>query len=110
MSGLVYMPGVSTLSFDGSACTGCGVCLTVCPHGVFAPLGRVVKIGDPDRCIECGACSRNCAAGAITVEPGVGCALAILKGRLSHGSTASCGSGSQVDGCQGGPAAGGKPC
>ncbi len=119
MSGLVYLPGVATLSFQSSACTGCGMCLVVCPHAVFAPATRAVEVREPDRCIECGACARNCPTGAVSVEPGVGCALAILKGWLTRGSTESCGSDSQVDQCGGGPAggpggrapsAGGKPC
>lgn len=118
-AGLVYLPGVSTLVFDRTACTGCGMCVTVCPHAVFAPVTRAVEVRDLDRCIECGACARNCPEGAISVEPGTGCALAILKGWLRRGGTASCGSTAPVGavGCNpaagpGGhaPAAGGKPC
>jgi len=116
--GLVYLPGVATLVFDRAKCTGCGMCLTVCPHAVFEQVSRAVEVRELDRCIECGACARNCPEGAIEVDPGTGCALAILKGWLSRGSQGSCGP-SVVDdaGCSssavpGGrsPAAGGKPC
>ncbi len=119
MSGLVYLPGVATLSFESSACSGCGMCLVVCPHAVFASASGAVEVREPDRCIECGACARNCPTSAISVEPGVGCALAILKGWLTRASTSSCGSDSQVDQCGGrraggpggqAPSAGGKPC
>jgi hypothetical protein len=47
---------------------------------------------DGDRCMECGACQRNCATGAITVEAGVGCAAALTKAALRGGSASpSCG-------------------
>jgi NAD-dependent dihydropyrimidine dehydrogenase PreA subunit len=45
---------------------------------------------DRDACMECGACSLNCAAGAIEVTPGVGCAAAIINGWLTR-SEPSCG-------------------
>ncbi|MHB9115027.1 MAG: mercury methylation ferredoxin HgcB [Thermoleophilia bacterium] len=118
-SGLVYLRGVATLTFDRAACTGCGMCLTVCPHAVFAPVTRAVEIRDIDRCIECGACARNCPEGAITVDPGTGCAIAILKGWLSRRPQAPRGSSAGECGAGGGPvlgpgghapAAGGKPC
>jgi hypothetical protein len=43
--------------------------------------------------MECGACARNCPARAITVSAGVGCAAAIIKGKLS-GTAPSCDCGS----------------
>jgi NAD-dependent dihydropyrimidine dehydrogenase PreA subunit len=43
--------------------------------------GKVV-LADRDACMECGACARNCAFGAISVEQGVGCAAAIIVGSL----------------------------
>ena len=33
---LRYLEGVVTLQLADEACIGCGVCQTVCPHGVFA--------------------------------------------------------------------------
>ncbi|MEE9601909.1 MAG: 4Fe-4S binding protein, partial [Thermoguttaceae bacterium] len=38
---------------------------------------------------ECGACAKNCPTEAITVEPGVGCVVAIIKGALS-GTAPNC--------------------
>jgi ferredoxin len=59
------------------------MCATVCPHGVFSIEARMARIIDRDACMECGACARNCPAEAITVEAGVGCVVAIIKGALA---------------------------
>ena len=80
-----HLPGVTTLALDPEACVGCGVRLTVCPHGVLdLREGRAVLM-DRDACMECGACALNCPTQALTVTPGVGCAAYIiqtwLKGR-----------------------------
>ncbi|MEJ2191083.1 MAG: 4Fe-4S binding protein [Nitrospirota bacterium] len=63
---------------------------------VFEP-----SIGDRDACMECGACQRNCPSQAVTVNAGVGCASAVLKGFFrrtepscdcsSSGSSSCCG-------------------
>ena len=85
-----YMKNVVTLQLDSSKCTGCGMCIAVCPHRVFRKEGDKVAISDRDACMECGACARNCAFSAITVEAGVGCAAAILVGFLT-GTEPTCG-------------------
>jgi NAD-dependent dihydropyrimidine dehydrogenase PreA subunit len=90
MNGLRYIEGVATLTLDEARCTGCGVCLEVCPHAVFALDRAPVSIVDRDACMECGACAINCSAGALSVEAGVGCASAILKGWLTR-SEPTCG-------------------
>lgn len=79
-----YLKNVATLQFDSELCTGCGRCIEVCPHEVFEKTGKVVKILNRDRCIECGACMMNCAFGAISVQAGVGCAAAVLNGMLRN--------------------------
>ena len=90
-----YVKNVATIQLDPARCTGCGTCLEVCPHGVFfveAGNGQRSGIRDRDLCMECGACARNCPAGAITVRAGVGCAWAIVRGRLT-GKEPTCGCG-----------------
>jgi NAD-dependent dihydropyrimidine dehydrogenase PreA subunit len=82
MATLRYLPDVVTLVLDETRCGGCGLCVTVCPHAVFAIEDRKARIVDRDACMECGACQRNCANGAITVHSGVGCAYAVLRGGL----------------------------
>ncbi len=90
MAGLRYIDGVVTLKLDTERCTGCRLCIAVCPHAVFHMAGGRARIVDRDACIECGACARNCAAGALSVDPGVGCAAAVIQGWLS-GSEPTCG-------------------
>ena len=92
MDGFRYIDGVSTLRLDDAACIGCGMCEEVCPHGVFGVGERKARILDRDVCMECGACALNCPTRAISVNPGVGCASAILLGWLT-GSKPSCGCG-----------------
>ncbi len=85
-----YLKNVATLQYDADKCTGCGMCMAVCPHRVFAPHEGKVRITDRDLCMECGACARNCPFDAIDVQQGVGCAAAILMGMLT-GSEPTCG-------------------
>ena len=87
-----YLHNVATLRVDASKCNGCDMCTTVCPHGVLEIRARRAVVRDLDACMECGACRRNCPTGAIDVQPGVGCAYAILRGMLA-GSPAQCGCG-----------------
>jgi NAD-dependent dihydropyrimidine dehydrogenase PreA subunit len=87
---LAYIRGVTTIALDPSKCNGCRMCLKVCPHPVFGPLKGAVEILEPDLCIECGACVRNCSEGALRVNPGVGCAAAILRGWITRSEPACC--------------------
>ncbi len=57
-------------------CIGCGVCVTVCPQGVYE-LREVEEDGstkmksvpvNEDACIKCYACVSNCPMGAIVIE------------------------------------------
>jgi ferredoxin len=94
MRGFRYLSGVSTLALDDTRCDGCGMCATVCPHAVFTPGNgskRRMRIADRDACMECGACVRNCQAGALSVQAGVGCATAIISSWLHRRDTVSCG-------------------
>lgn len=79
-----------TLTLEGQKCTGCGLCLDVCPHAVFALENGRARIQRGQDCMECGACQRNCRFGAIRVETGVGCAAAMISGAL-RGTEACCG-------------------
>lgn len=90
MAELRYLPGVVTLALCEEKCIGCGMCVDVCPHAVFQVEQRKARIVDRDACMECGACARNCPTAAISVEPGVGCAMAIIKGALL-GTAPTCG-------------------
>ena len=96
---LHYLSGVVTLCLDESKCNGCGMCNTVCPHGVFDTARGKAQIADRDACMECGACQNNCPEGAIEVQSGVGCVTAIIKGALS-GTEPDCGCTSESSCCE----------
>jgi ferredoxin len=81
----------NTLLYDPDLCINCGLCLVVCPHGVFAPNGRKVRLLRPEACMECGACMVNCVPKAILVESGVGCAQAMIRAALLGLKEPSCG-------------------
>jgi Fe-S-cluster-containing dehydrogenase component len=61
------------------------VCVEACPRGVLEIRDRKAVIADSDACIECGACQRNCAFGALSVHAGVGCAQALINALISGG-------------------------
>ena len=90
MPELKYLPNVVTLKMDSEKCNGCGMCLDVCPHAVFEMEDRKSRITDHDACMECGACAKNCPVGAVTVNAGVGCASAVITGKLK-GTEPTCG-------------------
>lgn len=69
---LEYMKNVVTLSLDQDQCTGCQICTQVCPHHVFEMSQGKAHMVHRDACMECGACSGNCPAKAISVKSGVG--------------------------------------
>ena len=80
---LKYLKDVVTLELDVAKCTGCRMCIIVCPHNVFAMNTKTVRIKDRDACMECGACEKNCPEDALRVNAGVGCAAAIIQGAIN---------------------------
>lgn len=95
MNGLLYLSDVVTLELDVTKCTGCRMCLMVCPHAVFGFENKKAVILHKDSCMECGACAINCKDQAITVKSGVGCAAGIINGILRGTEpTCDCGEGS----------------
>ncbi len=94
-----YLANTATLRYFPEKCTGCARCTEVCPHAVFEMKERRAVVADKDRCMECGACARNCEYGAIQVDSGVGCAAAVITGLL-RGTEPVCGcSGSPDTSC-----------
>ena len=79
-----YLKNVVTLKLEPSLCTGCGVCVLVCPHAVFEIRNGKAVISKMNDCMECGACALNCQFNAISVKSGVGCAAGILNGILNN--------------------------
>ncbi len=102
MSQLIYLHNVVTLKLDERKCVGCGMCLVVCPHGVFHLDNGTARINNKDACMECGACSRNCPVEAVSVQSGVGCAAAVINSMLGRTNSPCCGpvdSASNPTGC-----------
>ncbi len=98
MNRLVYLPEVVTLRLDPERCNGCGMCVKVCPHAVFAMANKKALIVARDACMECGACAMNCSEEAITVASGVGCAAALLRAAITN-SQPTCGCSSDSASC-----------
>lgn len=84
MKPLLYLKDVVTLAFNSDKCTGCGMCLSVCPRNVLLRSNGKVEVAGRDGCIECGACQKNCPSGALTVRSGVGCASAVINQMLGR--------------------------
>jgi NAD-dependent dihydropyrimidine dehydrogenase PreA subunit len=93
-----YIESVVTLEYDPSRCHGCGMCIKVCPHGVFALEDRRAVVVDRGACMECGACAQNCPEELIRVRTGVGCAAGILAGAVA-GTGPDCGCSGGSSGC-----------
>jgi NAD-dependent dihydropyrimidine dehydrogenase PreA subunit len=75
-----YLKNGDSLKINEKLCTGCGICVDVCPHSVFKVEDKKAVVINKKSCMECGACKMNCAFGAIEVNTGVGCAYAIING------------------------------
>ena len=94
-----YLADVASLEIVRGKCTGCGICLEVCPHGVFAIRDKKAVITDRDKCMECGACENNCAFDALQVDKGVGCATALINSMITGGEPACGCSAPEKPGC-----------
>jgi NAD-dependent dihydropyrimidine dehydrogenase PreA subunit len=106
MPGLRYYEEPITLELDPEKCVGCGACLAVCPHAVFAMSDKKAMVTDRGACMECGACQLNCPTHAIRVKVGVGCAAAVLNSSI--GVSGCCDCDCTIDDYQKGP--GGASC
>jgi len=57
-----------TYSINADKCTGCGMCIKVCPTQATSGEKKKAHTIDNDKCIRCGACIESCKFDAITVE------------------------------------------
>ena len=80
-----YLHDVATIAVLAEKCTGCGMCIKVCPRSVLKIDEGKASVVDKDACIECGACAMNCQFDAIVGDFGVGCAAAMINGLLKYG-------------------------
>ena len=84
MNGFRYLAEDLTLDVNSETCVGCGICLTVCPHGVYQIQDRKAVMVTRDACMECGACALNCPVRAISVVADVGCTSGMINRWLSR--------------------------
>jgi len=90
MEKMIYLKNVVTLQLNEKNCTGCSICMVVCPHAVFIMNNGRAQISNRDACMECGACAMNCPSEALTVETGVGCAAAVINTALGREGSCCC--------------------
>ena len=98
MKSLTYLTNVVTLELNEQKCSGCSMCIFVCPHEVFILKNKKAHIQDKNACMECGACAKNCPEGALYVKSGVGCAAGIINGLL-RGTEPTCDCSGPNGGC-----------
>ena len=98
MKKFTYIKNVATLQLATDKCTGCKICLDVCPQQVFQIKNKKAVIKNLDNCMECGACVMNCPFSALSVKAGTGCANAIINGILT-GKEPSCSCSGDSDCC-----------
>jgi NAD-dependent dihydropyrimidine dehydrogenase PreA subunit len=53
---------------DEALCTGCGVCVDVCPHQALEMADNVAKLTHPEKCDGNGSCADSCPVQAITLR------------------------------------------
>lgn len=54
-------------SIDQERCTGCHVCVDICPTGVLAQNDGKAYLAYPERCTYCSACEDRCPEDAIVL-------------------------------------------
>ena len=81
------------INIDWDKCTGCAICIYVCPHRVIEMNEKKAILANEDRCIECGACQLNCIYDAISVTKGTGCLVTIIKEDILRIKEKGCGCG-----------------
>lgn len=54
-------------SIDTALCSGCGLCINICPEDVLRKVGDVSEIVYPEDCLACLACEAVCPLHCIQV-------------------------------------------
>ena len=70
---LEFQTEIAEIELDQDLCSGCGVCIAVCPFEAIRlekSDENLVAIIDENKCKRCGLCRAACPAGAITIKDG----------------------------------------
>ncbi len=69
LTGVYELGTYGDVVLNSEACLGCGICIDVCPKGVFEirPAANTVKIARPGECVNCGACIAQCPADCLEI-------------------------------------------
>jgi NADPH-dependent glutamate synthase beta subunit-like oxidoreductase/CheY-like chemotaxis protein/NAD-dependent dihydropyrimidine dehydrogenase PreA subunit len=62
---------IAPIVLESDLCSGCGVCVAVCPYGALGfsrENGGLVAVVDTIKCKRCGLCVSTCPSGAITIN------------------------------------------
>lgn len=57
-----------TVTVDTARCTGCGLCVGVCPVDALELVAGVVVV-DAAACVDCGICADECPDKVISLPP-----------------------------------------
>jgi ferredoxin len=52
---------------ERTLCTGCGLCISLCPTAALAAQNERAVLAAPERCTYCRACEESCPEGAIAL-------------------------------------------
>lgn len=58
------MPEISV----GEECTGCGICVEICPSNAIGVVEKKARLLHPEQCSLCGVCEDQCPRGAIRIS------------------------------------------
>jgi len=56
------------VEFDLEKCTGCAMCVAVCPADALITMDKKPRMRQANECAFCGDCAALCPAGAITMK------------------------------------------
>jgi len=65
--GLTKGPGHFKVVVDPEGCNGCGICIDVCPRGVYKLETKKSVASDIEKCENCTACFKQCPQQAISI-------------------------------------------
>lgn len=65
----VMWKGEDVARLDADACSGCALCVPLCPFGALRRAGRREVALDRAACWGCGTCRAACSRGALALEP-----------------------------------------